>query len=118
MNKMTRKEVKVHEETPGILISYDVNSQTLLNVNEDYTSKFFKKFKVENIIYDDHVISCYYSSNTHPMADKFNEAFIEVTKMYAQNRMTVILEGIYNGIATIVVFPTDKVKPFKEQSNK
>lgn len=109
-----RKEIKVHEKTAGIQITYDLKEQEILNVDESYVSSTFRKYKVDAIVYDDHVIACFYEYNNHPLSKLFSTSFLKLTKMYAQSRMTVILEKIEKNKAILVVFPSDKVKQFKD----
>lgn len=110
---MVRKEVKVHEDTNGVEIKYDLKLQSIVSINEKFKSKTFKKYSIDQIIYDEHVVACFYRPDEHPFVSIFNENFIKFAKMFSGYGMSVILDGIANNIANILVFPNEKVKLYK-----
>jgi hypothetical protein len=110
---MKRTEVKVHEGTTGIHIEYDLIKHEVININNEYKSKIFKKYPVKNIIYDEHVIACFYRPEEHRMRHMLSENFIQFTKMFASYGMSVILDSVDNHKIHVLVFPNEKVKLFK-----
>jgi hypothetical protein len=110
---MKRKEVKVHEDTHGIHIQYDLNTHKTISLDEKYKSKMFKRYPVKNIIYDEHVIACFFRPDEHRMRNLLSESFIKFTKLFAQYGMSVILDNIDDNIVHVLVYPSEKVKLFK-----
>lgn len=110
---MERKEVKVFENTSGIKIKYDLNSQSILETSDTYKSESFKKYNINKIIYDERMVCCFYTMEDHPFRHMFTESFINFAKLFTHYGLVVIMDGIDQNVATILIYPSDKVKTFK-----
>lgn len=109
---MTRKFVKVHENTSGIKVVFHKLDSTI-DVNEKYVSNGFRRYEVNDIIYDEHVIACFYSLQDHYMNGILSEQVIDMMRLFARCGMTSIIDGYTATDISMVIYPNDKVKIFK-----
>lgn len=112
-NLNARSFVKIHPETQCIKMLFDKSDQTLYDVDMDYVTTHFRKIPIKNICYDDHVLSCFYSSSDHPLSYIFSEKVIDVFKTFAQCGMTSIIDSDTKGSIVILFVPNTKIKHFK-----
>lgn len=109
----TRLHVKVHDSTKGIQIAYDLKHRTINNV-QSYKTDVMKKYSVDSVVYDDRIISCFYTLDTHPYSVVFSELFLNLCLTFYKCGMTVLYDKRVDDIIYVDVFPTHKVKDFKE----
>lgn len=110
---MDRQEVKVFENTAGIKITYDLISQNILETDDSFKSDVFKKYSIKKIIYDERMVCCFYTMEDHPYRHMFTESFINFTRLFTHYGLVVVLDSVDGNVATILIYPTDKVKTFK-----
>jgi hypothetical protein len=113
-NLKARNFVKIHPDTPCIRMHFDKSEEILYDVDMDYVTSNFRKVPVKHICYDDHVISCFYSSSDHPLSYLFPEKVIDVFKSFAQCGMTSIIDNNETNSITILFIPKTKIKHFKD----
>lgn len=108
-----RKHVKVHNDTSGIKIAYDVNTG-IIDFTNPYKLSMFKKYSIDNVIYDDRITSCFYNSTTHPYSPMFSELFLNMCLTFHKCGMTVLYDKSVDNTIYVDIFPANKVKDFKE----
>jgi len=107
-----RKLVKVHENTVGLKIIYNMAKKQIVHTDERYKTFYLTKYTIDNIVYDEHVVACFYSDVDHPMSPILGKNFIKMAKMFSNHGMTVILSHIKDEFAHFLIFPNHQVKIF------
>lgn len=113
INSQQRKHVKVHNDTSGIRVMYNVKYETI-DFLTPYKLSMLKKYHIDNIIYDDRITSCFYNSTTHPHSHMFNELFLNMCLTFHKCGMTVLYDKTMGDTIYVDIFPSHKVKDFKE----
>lgn len=108
-----RKHVKVHNDTSGIRVAYDVNTG-IIDFANPYKLPMLKKYSIDNVIYDDRITSCFYNSTTHPYSNMFSELFLNMCLTFHKCGMTVLYDKSMGDTIYVDIFPSHKVKDFKE----
>lgn len=113
MKKEKREYMKVYENTPYIEMKYNVIDKKITHIDNEKLTDSFRKFSYKEIVYDDHMLCCFYKANEHPFYKYFSESMIDVFKMATQTGLTVHLEND-NGIEIqLALYPCNRVKNFK-----
>lgn len=113
MKKEKREFMKVYEGTPYIEMKYNVIDKKITHINNEKTTESFRKFSCKEIIYDDHMLCCFYEPNKHPFYKYFSEGALNVFKTAAQTGLTVHLEHDNGMELKLALYPCNRVKSFK-----
>ena len=109
-----RDYLKIHKNTKCIKVVFDTITKKMVHTNQKYETENFTKVHSNDIVYDDHVLSCFYQDEEHPKVHIFGKHFIKMSKLFSQYGMTVLTHYVKGAKIHLLIVPRDKVKIFKE----
>lgn len=108
-----RTEVKIHENTPVYKISFDPVTKNIIEVDSEYKTKKFITVPVKNIVYDDHVVSCYYTVNNHPLHDVLGVPTLKFLKAFYRVGFVSVVTSNIDKPTQILILSGSNLKHFK-----
>jgi hypothetical protein len=94
-------------------VLYDLKNGMIDFINP-YKIPSMKKYSVDSVIYDDRITSCFYNKDTHPYSTVFSELFLNMCMTFHKCGMTVLYDKRVDDTIYVDIFPSHKVKDFKE----